>query len=95
MRTVLVGPGIDLHVGGERSPSLLGHGVLRLVADADHPRPHLGQAAGEHRHLARVAGAEHEDVHQRSTRIVVTSSARARSTAAVSGSRTTTNPSPS
>ncbi len=70
--------------------------VLRLVADTDDPRPDVGQAAREQGHLAGVAGADEDDIHQAvSTWMVVMSSARAASTRAVSGWRTMMCPSPS
>ena len=41
-----------------------GSASTRLVADADDAGAHLGQAAGEQRHLARVAGRGHHHVDQ-------------------------------
>ena len=60
---VLVGPPGNLDVAHQRAPGQLGQRVGRLIADTDDAGAHLGQAPGEHRHLAGVAGAEQDDVH--------------------------------
>ena len=74
-------------------PARAGQRRRRLVAHADDRRPGAGEPAGEERHLGRVAGRDHEDVHRgqpSSTRTVVTSRRSASATTAVSGCRTIT-----
>ena len=81
----------------ERLPSHGRQRVRRLVADANDPRADGRERAGEERHLGRVAGGEHHDVHCASASSTWTPPmmrCRASLTTSVSGSRKMTNPSP-
>jgi hypothetical protein len=84
----------DVVLGGQRAgldvvvQGRLGLGrerVGRLVAQADDGHAGLAQAAGEERHLRRVAGRDHQHVHPSSTRTVLTSFFSAAVTTSVSG----------
>ena len=60
---VLVGQRADVHVVGQRVLGHRGQRVQALVAQADGGHPGQGQAAGEERHLGRVARRDHQHVH--------------------------------
>jgi hypothetical protein len=92
---------VDVLVVRERLACHLGQRMRRLVADPYDAGTHAGEPAGEVRHLGRVAGREHDDVHPdslpgahpastSSTRIPCTTRRSASSTTAVSTSRTMT-----
>jgi hypothetical protein len=96
---------VALHVAAQVAARHLGELPLGHVAHAEHAGAVAREAAHEQRHLVGVAGGDVEDVHglglvvgrrqASSTRTVEMISESARSTAAVSGCRTMTQPSPS